>query len=100
MKAIFRFSNYKNNTVLVASVFIAAFVIARLFRILRFSDYREAFYLCVVSLFCISFLGSFINAVYILRVVNFKEYKKYYWLLFNCIPLLFLTWLFITIIAL
>ncbi len=84
-----KFSSYKTNTFWVLALFTLGFIIAQLLRTFSFLINKKAFFIIVISLHLISLLASFINAVYILRVVNFKEHNKYWWLLINCIPWVF-----------
>ncbi len=75
-QSFLKFSNYKKNTICVVVLFVLAFVYAKLFSGLRYSEYRQAFFISVYALHLITAFYSFTNMVYILRVIDFKDYKN------------------------
>jgi hypothetical protein len=96
MSLIVKFSNYKTNTICVVALFAMAFITGWLSGIFRYTDYRWIYNICWPACFILHFISvltSFVNLLYILRGVDFKDYKKYYWLAVNCIPLYFWIWL-------
>lgn len=97
------FNNYKKNSVIIVSLFILAFTFGRASVYLRHTDYRILYHIswsgCYLLHF-LSLLSSVINTMYTLRVVDFKDYKKYYWLLVNCIPIYFWAYIFLEVIYL